>query len=391
VNVLNKQTVLITAFLVPWLGIMCCDRSGINGNEPQEISTASAAVGVRAVPVALEDWSDNVPISGTLETLSSVDVRAEVGGRLVAVHAREGDLVHKGELLAEIDDTNFELAFRQSSAALRVAQAGLERARISAGHAAAEKVRADNLLESGGITQKDHQAALTAMKESEAQVALSEAQCLQAEAAMAIAEKALKDCLIAAPAEGHVQKRWMDEGSLPNAGNTLFSLVDNRRLELKCVVPSYRLSSLKTGRKVVFTTPSWGETAFTGSLFSINPAVEQDSRSVIANIRVENPDMKLRSGMFARGYLTVGTQMRVPVIERDALIPGEGVSGSARVFVVEDGKARLRRIQIGGEGGNLVWIREGLEAGELLVIERGPSLSDGTDVYLRGEDKQGER
>ncbi len=391
VNVLKKHSVFLMALWVPFFGISGCTNMESDGEKPSEISAGPADLSVRTVRVEPGDWMNTVPISGSLETLSSVEVRAEVGGRLAAVHVREGELVHKGELLAEIDSSNYELAYRQSAAASAVAQAGLERARISAEHASAEKARADNLLQTGGITQKDHQAAITAMKESGAQVALSEAQCLQAEATMAIAEKALKDCLIEAPADGHVQKKWMDEGSLVNVGSPLFSLVDNRRLELECVVPSYLLSSLKIGQQAVFTTPTWGENPFKGSLSSINPVVQQENRSVTVNVRVENPQMKLRSGMYARGHLTVDKVEGVPVIERDALIPGEEAPGAAAVFVVEDGTAKRRRVLIGGERGNRVWIRDGLVGGEILIVEWGPSLRDGTRVHFNEEERSGDR
>ena len=80
-----------------------------------------------------------------------------------------------------------------------MAQAGVDRAKVSAEHAKTEKERADNLLRSGGITQKDHQAAITGVKEAETQVRLAEAQCGQARAVLAIAEKALKDCRIYCP------------------------------------------------------------------------------------------------------------------------------------------------------------------------------------------------
>ena len=108
-----------------------------------------------------------MPITGNLRTLSTVEIKPEVGGRLLAVYFREGDFVRKDQLLAEIDPVNYRLSYDQAAAALRVAEAGLERAQVSAEHAKTEKERADNLLRSGGITEKDHQAALTGIKEAE--------------------------------------------------------------------------------------------------------------------------------------------------------------------------------------------------------------------------------
>jgi len=382
VKVPNIHIVWIAALLIVSLGSWNCSEGLKNSGELPTVLESSAELRVQAVPVRLDDWNDTVPISGNLQTLSSVDVKAEIGGRLVAVHVREGAFVRKGELLAEIDDTNYQLVYRQSSAALRVAQAGLERSRISAEFAMTEKKRSDNLLQTGGITEKDHQAAITGLKEADAQVGLAEAHCLQAEAVLAIAEKALKDCLIHAPAGGQVQKRWMDEGTLLNPSSAIFTLVDNRRLELECVVPSYYLSSLNIGQEAEFTTPSWGGNVFKGLLSSINPAILQENRSVRINLKVDNTEMKLRSGMYARGFIDVDTKENVPVIPRDTLIPEENASDYASVYVVEEGVARRRRVLLGGTRQNLVWIQEGLKAGELLIVDRGPALRDGVKVHI---------
>ncbi|MEJ2110411.1 MAG: efflux RND transporter periplasmic adaptor subunit, partial [Acidobacteriota bacterium] len=335
---------------------------------------------VHAETVSLQDWQDTVPVSGSLLTLSAVDIKAEVGGRLTVVNADVGALVRKGELLAEIDDANYQLAYRQAKASVKVMQAGLEQARISAEYAKTEKERADNLLRTGGITQKDHQAAITRMKEADAQVTLAEARCLQAEASLDIAEKALKDCLIHAVAAGNVQKRWVDEGTLISPGESVFTIVDNSRLELQCVVPSYYLSSIKEGQSVEFTTTSWEDKIFKGELSAINPSVQLENRSVKIKVSVENPGMHLRSGMYARGHITTGIRKSVPVIPRDALVPGDEESESAFVFIVDEGVAKRRLVTLGGKGRDRVWIQDGLNAGDWLIIERGPSLKDGVPV-----------
>jgi RND family efflux transporter MFP subunit len=348
----------------------------------QITSTAVDELTVKAAPAKRGDWINTVPISGSLRSRSTVDVQPEVGGRLVHMLAVEGDLVQKGKLLAEIDDENYRLAYQQSAAALKVAQAGLLQVEVSAEYAKTEKKRADNLLQSGGITQKDHQAAATNLKQAKSQVGLAEAQCLQAETALAIAEKALKDCKVYAPAGGHVQKRWLDEGSLLSPGVPVYTLVDNSQLELECVIPSYHLASIRPGQKAEFTTPSWGAHIFGAIVSAINPTIQSENRSVKIKLKVENRGMELRSGMYTRGKIFTGVEKNVVVISRDALIPEQDVSEYGNIYIVEDGKARRRRVRIGGNGSDSVWIREGLEEGEMVVLEKGPSLKEGTPVRI---------
>jgi membrane fusion protein, multidrug efflux system len=342
----------------------------------------SSELAVKAMPASRQEWIAMVGISGNLRTLSTVEIKPEVGGRLIAVHFKEGDKVAKDQLIAELDPINYRLAYDQAKAALLVAQAGLERAKVSAEHAQTEKKRADSLLASGGITQRDHQAAATGVKEAESQVRLAEAQIGQSQAAVAIAEKALKDCKIFAPAQGHVQKKYFDTGSLLSPGVPLCTLVDNSQLELECVIPSSQLASIRLGLRAVFTTPTWGDRKFVGVVSAINPAIESDNRSVKVILKITNPGGELRSGMYARGEIITDREANALVIPRDSLIAEKDQSDAASVYVVREGKAHKVSIQIGGNQQDKVWVRKGLNQGDIIITEIGPSLREGIAVRV---------
>jgi RND family efflux transporter MFP subunit len=369
--------VLFLASGCQWFG-----RKSDSMNAVSNPESVPAVLVVKAVQASRQEWIISTPITGNLRTLSTVEIKPEVGGRLTAVYFTEGDLVRKGQLLAEIDPVNYQLAYDQAEAALKVAQAGLERAEVSADHAKTEKERADNLLRSGGITQKDHQLAVTGIKEAETQVRLAEAQCGQARAALAIADKALKDCRISAPAEGHVQKRYFDKGSLLSPGVALYTLVDNNQLELECVVPAYKLANLGLGQRAVFQTPTWGERQFDGVLAAINPEIESDSRSVRLKIKIANPKGELRSGMYARGEIVTSVQPQAVVIPRDCLIPEREGSQDAGIYVVREGKAHRLDIRIGDSQEDRVWVPNGLDEGEWVIKEIGPSVKEGVAVRV---------
>ncbi len=345
-------------------------------------SLAATELVVKTVPVMRRDWIATVPVTGTLRTLSTVEVKPEVGGRLIAAYFSEGDYVRKNQLLAEIDPINYRLAYDQAEAVLQVALAGLERIKVSADHARTEKERADNLLKSGGITEKDHQAALTGIRDAESQVRLAEAQCGQARAALAIAEKALKDCKIYSPADGHVQKRYFDKGSLLSPGVALYAIVDNNQLELECVIPSYQLAKVRPAQRATFTTPTYGDQQFEGIVTSINPEVESENRSVKVNLRISNPRGYLRSGMYARGEIVTHREANALVIPRDSLIAEKEGSETAGVYVVRDGIARRLDVTIGDSQFEDVWIRQGLQEGDVVISEIGPSLKDGIAIRV---------
>jgi RND family efflux transporter MFP subunit len=314
--------------------------------------------------------------------LSNVEIKSEVAGKLIATHFEEGDTVRKDELLAEIDPVNYRLAYEQAASVLGVAQAGLERIQVTLDHARREKERADNLLRTGGITEKDHQAAVTGVKEAETQARLAEAQIAQARAAVSIAEKAVKDCRIFAPASGQVRRKYLDEGSLLTPGSAVYTLVDNTRLELECLVPSYQLSGIRIGQRVGFTTSTWGEHQFDGKVSAVNPMVESDNRSIKVLVKIVNPAGELRSGMFALGEIEVRLQVKAIVIPRSALIVEQDQSTAGSVFVVSGGRALRRNVQVGGIRKDLLWIQHGLAAGDQVVVDIGPALKDGAAVRV---------
>ncbi len=347
-------------------------------------ATAAALI-VKAGPCETREWNVTVPVSGSLRSDSIVEVKSEVAGRLIATYFNEGDLVQKDQLLAETDSANYKLALDQAQAALGVAQAGLERAKVTADHARREKERADNLLKSGGITERDHQAAATLVRETEAQVGLAEAQCVQARAAISVAEKALRDCRILAPAAGHVQRRFLDRGSYLMPSSSVYTLVDNSRLELECLVPSYRLGELRLGQRSTFTTPTWGERKFEGRVAAVNPMIEADNRSVKVKVRISNAGGELRSGMYARGEIEVRREPNALVVPRSALVAEKEESSSGTVFVVKDGKAIRRSIQVGGIQQDRLWVLQGLQPGELVIEEIGPALKEGSAVRLQSQ------
>ncbi len=366
-----------------------CSSNGTAGGTAKPATALVTELAVKTAVVSITSWPVTIPISGSLRSQSNVEIKSEVAGKLTATYFVEGDTVRKDELLAEIDPVNYRLAWDQTRAALGVAQAGLDRIQVTLDHARREKERADNLLRSGGITQKDHQAADTAVKEAETQARLAQAQIEQARAAVSIAEKALKDCRIVAPADGQVRRKFLDKGSLLTPGSTIYSLVDNSRLELECLVPSYQLSGIRLGHRAVFTTPTWGERKFAGNVSAINPMVESDNRSIKVIVKIENPGGELKSGMFARGEIEVRVENKAIIIPRSALMVEQEQSSSGSVYLVANGRAQRRAVQVGGVRQDLLWIQQGLAAGDQIIVEIGPQLKDGAAVRVQADRPDG--
>ena len=345
-------------------------------SDPPPVSAAVITVAAETLPIT-------IPVTGTLVSNTRVDVKAEVIGHIARFDKQEGDAVRAGEPVAWVDDENFQLAVRQAETAVQVAEAGLDRARLLASHSRSELERAENLLQSGGITDKDLKSAQLADRDAAAQVLLAQAQVEQARAALEVARKHVRDTVIYAPVSGEIQRKIVNKGSYVEAPTHVFSIVDNSRLELESPVASAELSPIRSGQRVTFKVNSYPDVTFEGRVLEMNPAVDEQTRSAKVRIQVANAAGKLKTGMFAQGEILTGVNASAIVIPAAAVYRDDRGAKVSSVFVLEDGKACRRAIRIGQERDSQLEILEGLRAGEHLIAEQNIEIAEGVRVQPR--------
>ncbi|HET8645431.1 MAG TPA: efflux RND transporter periplasmic adaptor subunit, partial [Vicinamibacteria bacterium] len=276
---------------------------------------------VRTAPVQARDIPQHLVLTGTLRPRAQVQVVAEVGGRLVKVVRDEGAPVRAGELLAQIDPTDYQLSTQRARAALAVAEA-------NRAHAVVEKERADNLVRTGGITDKDHLAAQVGLQVAEA--ALS-----QARADAAIAGQQLARAAVRAPFNGRVARRMADAGAMLAAGAPLFTVVDDSVLEFRASVPSADYGKVTVGAPVEVAVDGRPDgTRVRGRVARVTPLVDERTRSFEAVVEVPGGP-GLVGGVFARASVRFGELKGALVVPPSALVRSGG-SAEAQVFLVKD-------------------------------------------------------
>jgi len=354
-------------------------------SKPQARSLAAADPPVVAavITVASESYPITIPVTGTLVSHTRVDVKAEVIGHIARFDKEEGERVEAGEPVVWVDDENSRLAERQAKTAVDSAEAALDRARLIEDHSKVELERAGNLVKSGGITDKDLKAAQLACRDATAQVALAEAQTEQMRAALAVAQKRVRDTVIYAPVAGEIQRKVLNKGSYVEAPTHIFTIVDNCRLELESPVPSADLASVRPGQAVTFRVNSYPEAKFAGRVIEINPSVEEQTRAAKVRIQVANSGGKLKAGMFAEGEILTGITAGAIVIPASAVYRDDRSAKSAYVFTLSDGKAVRCNVRIGHERDSSLEIIEGLHTGEELIAEQSIEIAEGVRVQPR--------
>lgn len=365
----------------------CIALAALAGCRRQETPAVSASepapVKASIIRILPEPFTATVPITGNLISTTRVDVKAETVGRIVRFDKEEGDRVTSGEPVVWVEEENYRLAVLQAESSSQVAAVSLEKARILQAHSRSELERAQNLLKSGGITDKDLKAAQLAEQDSRAQVALADAQLQQARSTVEVARKRLRDCRIVAPVSGVIQKKFVNKGAYVEAPTALFTIVDNTKLELQSPVPSADLGPVRPGQKVTFTVNSFPGVIFDGAVEEISPAVETDSRAAKVRVRVNNSGGRLKAGMFAEGEIQTGIQIQAVVIPLSAVYRDDRAAKDSYVFVAENGKATRRNVRIGRERAAKLEIVAGLKPGEFVITEQSIELAEGVRVEAR--------
>ncbi len=334
---------------------------------------ATVAQTVRAVPVrtataARQDLEEVLEATGTLRPRAQVQLTAEVAARLVRILRDEGASVRQGEALAVLDDTDYRLTLDRAQAALAVAEA-------NQAHALVEKERADSLLKTGGITDKDHLAAQVGLRVAEAALA-------QARAEVAIAAQQRARCQIRAPFAGRVARRLPDPGTLLSPGVPVFTLVDDSLLEFRGSVPSADFGRVRVGAPVEIGIDALPAVRVRGRVVRITPLVDERTRSF--EVVAEVPGRKdLAGGLFARARVHLGAITGAVVVAPSALLRDGAQPDRAEVFVVAAGKAERRGVTLGAERADAVQVTSGLKAGEVVVLDPPTALGSGMAVDIQ--------
>jgi len=349
--------------------------------EAAKSATAVPALPVRVVRVEPQPLEVALDVTGSLVSSVAVDVKTQFAGRVIALLKEDGARVQKGELLAVLEETDARLALGQARATLDVAQATLDRTRVAEEHARREQERAQNLLRSGGITDRDFQTAEVTARDARAQVKLAEAQVAQAQQAVASAQKHLNDCRIVSPITGEVEHKFYNPGSWVDGNTLLYRLVDNQRLELEAYVASSEIASLAQGQKIGFKVAAFPEEEFSASILTLSPAVQPQNRSLPVRAAVPNPTRKLKAGMFVKGRIITGVKPAAMVVPPDAI--WHRVGQPSFLYVVEQNRARRREVKLGLEQPQAIEVTAGLRAGDLVVAEQSLELAEGVSITPR--------
>lgn len=362
---------------------------------------------VRTQPVEqgeFEIWAEFV---GTLKAEAQADLYAKLPGQIVEMRADTGDRVRKGQVLARIDPGELGQRIEQMEAALRMARATLGERRSALDVAQATADRTESLYDQELVSQQQQDTVHAELLKARSQVQVAEAQIEQAQANLGAARAEHAKSLIVAPFAGVVGKRHLDLGAFAATNRPVFTLVDLSTIRTTIPLTQKDAARIEVGQTAQVTSDAFPGTTFTGRVARISSVFDPSTNTTEAEVEIDNPDGRLKPGMFATVAVAYRTEPTALLVPKSALVENERESF---VFVAEKAppagegpsagegpgwKARrvpVTRLGTGGEGHRDEVAVEGrITAGEPVITLGQQELRDGAAIVVAGQGGPEER
>jgi RND family efflux transporter MFP subunit len=365
-------------------------------NEPRSVHTAQ----VSEIPM-----EHAVTVSGTLAAQDQATVSAKVPGRVQTIQVDLGSVVRKGQVIAQLEQQDYNLRLQQADAALAQARArvGLSpdskdeqvdpektatvrQARALLDDARLKLDRAKSLLEKGVIAQAqldaadaDYKVALSRYQDGIEEIRNRQALVLQRRSELEIARQQLADSTITAPFDGVVQEKRTSVGEYLAAGTAIVNVVRIDPLRLRAEVPERQAHNVTPGLQVRVTVEG-DSNVYNGVIARISPSISEQNRILIVEAEVRN-NGRLRPGSFARADIVADAKSLSPAVPANAIVSFAGID---KVITIQDGKALEKPVTLGRHAGEWVEVLSGVKTGDTVIINPG-NLQSGQPVIVAAE------
>lgn len=307
------------------------------------------AVAVRTEVVSERPYSMDFSANGLVRGIHDQTLTSAMGGRVVALRAKEGDRVSRGQLLVQIDAETLGADAEAAKVAYEAAQRDYQRFK--------------NAHEQGGVTDQ--------------QLAAIHTQMVAAEGRYTAARRRLSDASVVAPTSGEIYKSYVEVGSFVNPGAKLFEIVDDSQLKVSCYVTERQRLQLSKNQNVRIVSELFPSQEITGHISMIGDKANQALSFPVDVMLDKETSQGLRPGMYVSLSFGGQTENTGILIPRNAII---GSINDAQVYIVRNGMAIRKAVTTGSIVGDHIEVIDGLQKGDSLVIAGLINISDGVPV-----------
>ena len=330
-----------------------------------QISMGQITVSTTTVITMNLNEEDNV--MGMIYSRSSPEIAAEVSGRVISVIADIGDVVEKGQVLAQIASEKYDLQLAQSKAEIARLSALLVNQELDLKRA--EKLFKDNLVSEEMVDRT--RAEFNALSE----------QINAANAQLRNSERLIEETEIKAPIKTKVAAKHIDIGDFVQNGMIVYELVDTKNLRVGLSFPEYQSLKLKKGLKVFLTTPTSIDENVETVIKEIKPNVNSNNRSITAIVDFDNPGSWV-PGASTQARIILSTYQDALVLPQLAVVRR---SVGDAVYLIQNDTAVEQQVDTGIEKDGLVHIKSGLKKGDIVALDGAGFLTNGTQIKINND------
>lgn len=341
---MKPQTSLLLLLSAASLSLStACSSSSSSKQETAQSTDSTQVVTVDAA--RLTDFGSRQQYTAQLEAKTLNNITAQAGGRVKQILVAVGDRVAAGQVVARMEAT------QASAAQIQLADAKTNFARM------------DELYKVGGISKAQWEQAKSTLEQAKLSYG-----------------NASENTLLRSPISGFVTVKNYDNGDVTSPAQPILVIQQVSPLKVVVNVSEQYYTRLKPGLEAHLSVEALGTESFSGRITKVYPTVDATTHTVGVEIEVANKDQRLRPGMYARLGLDFGTRQALTI--SDKAIVRQAGSGIRYVYVLKEGKAVYREVELGELQDGRYEALRGIEPGEQLIISAPSRLKNGTAVKL---------
>jgi multidrug efflux pump subunit AcrA (membrane-fusion protein) len=422
-------------------------RGGGGANSNANTASQEEVITVTQSKAEARQIPSVIQATGSLVAEETSDVAPKVAGKVVNVSANVGQFVSQGAVIAKIDDKDALLRLAEARAGVTQAIAGvrqaearlglspngsfnasiipevrganagyeqtlaeLRQAEVNLRQAEVNEKRYRELVESGDVSmiayeqyrsardvartaldtararvnsaKQQLEAAINTAKQNNQAIVSAQAGVEAARTQVGTAEQAVADTVVRAPFSGFVSARPVAPGEYVSSATSIATIVRTNPIKVQIQVAEADVPYVGVGRGVSIEVDAYKDRNFGGTVTAVNPSIDPTSRSAIVEAQIENGDNALRSGMFATVKITRDGGSLGVFVPKEAVLNDQSTQ-SQRVFVIVEGVAKLRTVQVGTEENGTIQILNGVAADEMVATSNLPQLYEGAKLQVQ--------
>lgn len=334
---------------------------------------------VEVMEVQPETFTSILSVSGMVGSEEEAYLSSKTGGRIAKIHKDIGVLVHKDELLAQIDTSQLEIQRAQAEKQVNIAENDLKQKTARFEDAERDLQRMKNLFERQAISKRELEKFELDFTTAKQQYESAISQLEVAKDNLDIIETNIRDSSVFAPFDGIVGVKEAKEGEVVSPGQLVLSLYNLKKLNVQVEIAENDLPSIGVGQRAELTLDALPSQKLTGYVTKISGAPDPNTKLFDVHIAFEEVLPSIKPGMFLRGRIFAKEKEGVLVIPQQSLVKK---GGKEFVFVVKNDKAQMREVQLGEKLEQKVEIISGIRKSERVITFGKENVKEGSLVKI---------